>query len=141
MIPLPAIIAAVRALPWQWIAAGGVALALGAWGFTLKIERDLARAGRAEARAELRVCQAQNEVLVGTVNRQNTALEDFRKVGEALIAETSKTLAAVRQANQATVGKIAAIEAKIQAPAPVKADGTAADCRDAWAEIERRARE
>lgn len=141
MMALAPALGLLKKVPLSWWAMGAVLAAVSTWGGCVMVQRDLARAATATAQAELKVCRAQNEVLVGAVNRQNMAVAEVERLGKELRADTGRTLAAVRRQNQASAAAVAAIEQKIQAPAPVRADGTVADCTDAWREIEARARE
>jgi chromosome segregation ATPase len=82
-----AIILILKNLPWKYILAGLVILAIGGTIFMLKSQRDLAYAQRDAANAGLEVAQMNYELCLANRENLQTALTETNKKIESIAAE------------------------------------------------------
>lgn len=119
----------LKALIVGAIAALVACMALTTWAL-------LERSGRLSLKVELVRCEAQKAVLVDQLNRQSRAVIDHGQVGAAVQAalrgDLDKLLAAAGRRDPGLQELTELIKNN------KRADGSAKDCADAWAEIEKR---
>ena len=89
----------LKNLPWKYILAGLVILAIGGTMFMLKSQRDVARAERGEALAQLQVeqmnydlCVANRENLQAAIDKTNEKIMEIVEEKEALDRELHEAL-------------------------------------------------
>lgn len=108
------------------IGAGAAIMCLALLSWALWLRGDLA-----EARADLRVEQAQTRVLADSLSRCNRSVEDAKAAGDRALAYGAQALASA-QANTAAVARsIQGLQDAVNRKPPA-----GASCSDAWALIE-----
>lgn len=103
-----AIVLILKNLPWKYIAAGAIVVALFATMFTLKSQRDIARAERDAAIAQLEaqkvnyeMCRANREALQDSINDMNDRIRDIAAEKASLDEDLAKALVKARELSAA----------------------------------------
>lgn len=97
------------------------------------------RSGRQSCEIERVKLAGQVQVLSAAIERQNAGIDVVTKAGAAAQAGVKALLAAADRANASNASLVISVREVLNRPTPIRADGKAAGCEDAWGEIERRA--
>lgn len=105
-----------------------VALALSVWAL-------IERSGRQSLEIEAVALRDQQRVLADSLGRCNDGVARAAEAGRASVTETKRLLGMAERAMERTAAAREEIRGIVKAPTPVRADGKAKDCGDAWGEI------
>lgn len=123
--------ARLQALLIAALAMALVCAGLGGWAL-------IERSGRYQAERDAAVYKSQSAVLSDSLDRCNAGVAAVQKAGEDAQKSVRELRAAAAKLNSASASLILDARQIVSRPAPLRPDGKARDCTDAWREIEAR---